>query len=439
MTNKIKICIVCVATFLLLQVMIVSCQMKKSNKDSSGEDTVFVFSTPKVLDMENCIDAHFELHPDELILKDSTGLLSLSDIADDVEYVLLKTSNVKEDFFFGSPYEVFIAQDYIFVQLLESVIQYDRQGNLIRTIGRQGSGPGEYTGVNEMAVDEQQQRIFVTNSGKINVYDFTGKFFRTIKADCDGKIMPLDSTHIAAEVINWWYDTKERLVILNDSGKVEKSFPRPRLFKHTNMAKSTLGDGRVPRLLRFGEVVYFNERYNDTIFEIKNNELQMRYFMDWGKYALKMEYFYELEKYGPKFKDCLWIRQFESDRYAVMPACRFALTLVYDKKTDQLRAAFPPSYKIKGDSLFKDLFGHVRRGFYNDIDGGLVQDVREISLDSKYIVSYYPASDVKDFLDETGYQEHVLYPDKQKKLKALIESIDEEKHNLLIMMSKLKQ
>ncbi|HEY5570810.1 MAG TPA: 6-bladed beta-propeller [Bacteroidales bacterium] len=429
-----------VVQIVLVLLLVVRCHSNKETTDSSKQkDSAFVFTTPKVLDMESCIDAHFEFHPDELILKDSTGLLSLSDIADDVEYVLLKASNGKQEIYFDRVPHIFLSQNYIFVQLDDNVVQYDRQGNLIRTIGRQGAGPGEYNWVFEMAVDELQKKLFVSCSGKINVYDFEGKFIRAIKSTYDDKFIPLDSNYFAAEVPNLWHDVKDRLVILDKEGKVEKRFPRHRLFPHTDFVLVSSEDTKVPRLSRFGDVVYFNERYNDTIFEIKNKELQMRYFMDWGKYAMKMEYFYERKKYDLKFKECLWIRLFEADRFAVMPSSRFALTLVYDKKTDQLRAAFPPSFTSEGDSIFRKYFHQERRGFYNDIDGGLVQDVKNMSLDCKYILSFYPAYDVKEFLEETGYQEHVLYPEKQKKLKALIETIDDDKHNMLIMMSKLKQ
>ena len=295
-----------VVQIVLVLLLVVRCHSNKETTDSSKQkDSAFVFTTPKVLDMESCIDAHFEFHPDELILKDSTGLLSLSDIADDVEYVLLKASNGKKEIYFDRVKHIFLSQNYIFVQLVDNVVQYDRQGNLIRTIGRQGAGPGEYNWVFEMAVDELQKKLFVSCSGKINVYDFEGKFIRAIKSTYDNKFIPLDSNYFAAEVPNLWHDVKDRLVILDKEGKVEKRFPRHRLFPHTDFVLVSSEDTKVPRLSRFGDVVYFNERYNDTIFEIKNKELQMRYFMDWGKYAHKMEYFYEQKKYDLKFKEAL--------------------------------------------------------------------------------------------------------------------------------------
>jgi len=419
----------------------VSCQSKQDKKSEQSNDSAFVFSTPKVLNVGDYINKHFEHGASYMKMVDTTGILSLSDIADDVEYVLLKTSNDKQEVFIGRGlYNVFISKDYIFVHMANNIIQYDRQGNLIRTIGRQGLGPGEYNWVYQMFVDDKTKRIFINTSGKINEYDFEGKFLRAIKTTYDDKVMPLDSNRIAVEVSNIWYDVKERLVILNEKGEVEKSFPRYQLFERTNNVVTDTETDKIPRLTRFHDTVYFNEAYNDTIFELKNNELQMRYFVDWGKYAMKPEYFYEQKKYDTKQWECLWQKKFyETDRYVFILTNRFGITLVYDKKNDHINAGYPLISEKDQCMPFVKILNNTPSGFKNDLDGGMIQNIDGISIDSKYIISYYYASDIKDFFEEVGYGADPKYPDKQAKLKALVDSIDENKHNLLIMMSKLKE
>ncbi len=416
----------------------VSCQSGKEKKSEQSKDSAFVFTTPKVIDMKGYFEKHY--NGDDLATRDTSGVLSLSDIADDVEYVLLKTRNGKQEQFIRAAEHLFLCKDYIFVQEADNIIQYDRQGNLIRTIGRKGGGPGEYNWVYTMVVDDTMKRIFIKTSGKINEYDFEGKFVRDIRSTYDGKLMPLDSNKIATDVQNIWYDVKERLVILNGKGEVEKSFPRYQLFEHTNIGR-TDGSDRIPRLTKYHDVVCFNEAYNDTIFELKNNELQMRYFVDWGKYALKPEYIiFENKEYTHNKQACFWLKGFyETDRYIFMPEYRYPKTFVYDKKTDQIAEGCPEFYSVEYNKAYHDLFSSYESGFYNDFDGGLAQNVDEISLDCKYVVGYFPASDVKDYFEEAGYKEDVLHPDKQAKLKALVVTINEEKHNLLIMITKLKE
>ncbi len=291
-----------------------------------------------------------------------------------------------------------------------------------------------------MVVDDKAKRILVnTGSGKINEYDFEGHFVRDIKTSYDGNLMPLDSGRIALDVENVWYDVKERLVILNEKGEVEKSFPRYELFEHTNNGRTDSETGAIPRITKFHDVVCFNEAFNDTIFELKNNELHMRYFVDWGKYALKPEYIiYENQEYAEKMQKCYWLKGFyETDRYIIMPAFRRSYIFVYDKREDKIKERAP--YITKDYERFKKIFKYAKGGFFNTMDGGLDQEIDGISLDSKYVFCSYYASDVKDYYEEAEYGKYALHPDKQAKLKALVDTIDENKHNLFIMMSKLKE
>ncbi len=414
----------------------VSCQSKQDKNASSEKpkDSMFVFTTPKVIDMKGYLEKKNQMKK-----LDTTLILRLSEIADDVEYVLLKASNGKQEVFIGQGFvDLFICKDYIFVQMCGNIIQYDREGNLIRTIGRKGGGPGEYVWVYNMTVDDKTKKVIINTSGKINEYDFEGRFVRDIKSPYDGKLMPLDGGRIALDVENLWYDVKERLVILNEKGEVEKSFPRYELFEHTGYGRTDSETGEIPRITKFHDVVCFNEAYNDTIFELKNKELHMRYFIDWGKWAPKAKYFIEPEKYEDMQWKCMVIKGFyETDRYIIMPGLRYPSTFVYDKKEDKIKEKAP--YVTKNSKLFTEIFKEAEGGFFNDLDGGLVQNIDGISLDSKYIFCSYYASDVKQFFEEGGYSKYVKDPEKLAKLKALVGSIDEDKHNLFIMMSKLKE
>ncbi len=124
----------------------VSCQSKQDQNASSEQtkDSTLALTTPKVIDMGSYLD----IHRKKTEKLDTTSFITLSDIADDVEYVLLKASNGKQEVFIGQGFKnLFICKDYIFVHMIDNIIQYDRQGNLIRTIGRKGGGPGEYVWV----------------------------------------------------------------------------------------------------------------------------------------------------------------------------------------------------------------------------------------------------------------------------------------------------
>ena len=426
---------------LLLPAMLVSCGSKSTNDASQSKDSAFVFSTPKVLKVGEYVDNNIGTNADLTTkMKDTTDLLRISDVADEVDYVLLKTSNGKQEVFFGGgDPRIYMSKDYIFVSAVSKVVQYDRQGNLIRTIGRQGGGPGEYDYAYNTYVDDHLKKLYIICSGKINEYDFEGNFIRSRKCAYSSRLLSLDSNRIAVDVPNIWGDVNERLVILDKEGKVEKSFPRFKLFEHDEYVVTNSFDGNMPRLYKYHDVVCFSEAFNDTIFELADDELRMRYFLDWGKYTMMEEYFMVAEYEAERVRS-MSAQFFESDRFVFMKTYYFnKLTLVYDKKDDRIRVALTAFAKEPDKKVFRRIFNKTQTGFYNDYDGGMVQNVEETSLDGQYILSGYDASDIKDFFEEVGFKENPLYPEKQAKLKALVESIDENKHNLLIMMSKLKK
>lgn len=115
-------------TIVFLLSIVVSCQSKKDKNASSEQsnDSMLVFTTPKVLDVGGFIEKRNQMIKNKKF--DTMCFLTLSDIADDVEYVLLKTSNGKQEVFIGSAVNIFICKDYIFVQMCFNIIQYDRKG-----------------------------------------------------------------------------------------------------------------------------------------------------------------------------------------------------------------------------------------------------------------------------------------------------------------------
>lgn len=429
-----------VALVLILPAILLSCGSKNATDAAQTKDSSFVFSTPKVLKVGEYVENNIGKRADLTTkMKDTTDLLRLSDIADEVEYVLLKTSNGKQEVFIGSPSpRMFMSQDYIFV-VDAVVVQYDHQGNLIRTIGRQGAGPGEYNYAYYLYVDESQKRLYIVCSGKVNEYTFEGEFIRSRKCAYPSQLVALDSNRVALDNPNTWLDVNERLVILDKEGKVEKSFPRPKLYKHEDFAVTNSFDDNMPRLYKYHDLVCFSEAFNDTIFELVNDELRMRYFLDWGPYTMKQEYFL-VDEFGPELYNSIAAQFIENDRFLFMKTYYFNMfTLVYDKKDDRIRVALTAYAKEPDKKLFKKIFRRTQTGFYNDYDGGMVQNVEEISLDGQYVLCAYDAADIKDFFEEVGFKENPLYPEKQEKLKALVESIDENKHNLFVMISKLKK
>lgn len=58
---------------------------------------------------------------------------------------------------------------------------FDGNGKFLRTIGSMGQGPGEFTGLIDIAADFQNEYLYITTLSKLLLYDFDGNFIRERK------------------------------------------------------------------------------------------------------------------------------------------------------------------------------------------------------------------------------------------------------------------
>lgn len=110
-------------------------------------------------------------------LDDNETNINLSDLVETVEIVQLDSST--EDAF-GRIWDVTISENYIATgNVGESVKLYNRKdGKFIGNIGRRGQGPGEYTNIWGITINEDDSRIYLWPNMRdyIYSYDMNGKF-----------------------------------------------------------------------------------------------------------------------------------------------------------------------------------------------------------------------------------------------------------------------
>ena len=100
-----------------------------------------------------------------------------------IEYVPLELTD-DDASLVGHIQDLALTEDHIYVLTLEEfkVFQFDRQGKYIRTITRQGNGPGELQSVGRTIwTDEAGHEIYISNGEGIQVFSAEGKFKRQIK------------------------------------------------------------------------------------------------------------------------------------------------------------------------------------------------------------------------------------------------------------------
>ena len=120
-----------------------------------------------------------EIHPDKFV----DTQLKLSDIAEELEYIQLDTARIV-----NPRWQIKMTDKYIFVAARDELLQYDRKGKFIQTIGSKGQGPGEFTSCTNIALDMEGERIFVKDWSQILVYTFDGKFLSKMEIPLEGMV-----------------------------------------------------------------------------------------------------------------------------------------------------------------------------------------------------------------------------------------------------------
>lgn len=105
-----------------------------------------------------------------------TAQISLKDDVVKIEYIPLETN---DSCLISNVLSLQVSKEYLFLYngKTNQVLQFDRTGKYITTIGRTGNGPGEYGLVSDLAIDENNRQLYIFQLGKAPVvYSFDNKF-----------------------------------------------------------------------------------------------------------------------------------------------------------------------------------------------------------------------------------------------------------------------
>ena len=187
--------------------------------------------------------------------------ISLSEIADDINYIPLDNScplglihdNIE-----------FINNSFYLSENQLGILVFDINGDLIRKIGSKGRGPGEYLYTFDFTVDEKTETIYVWDNNIIKVFSKNGNFLRSFSLkEYGGFIHPikfLNSTLFSFFSVQ--FENVENKWIANDSlgNLIRKEKRKTPKFTRDFSA----GEGAY---VFQNKITYWNS-INDTVFSI---------------------------------------------------------------------------------------------------------------------------------------------------------------------------
>ncbi len=235
--------------------------------------------------------------------------LKLSEIAEDIKYIKLETT---DDCLIGES-GVHYSKDskYIFINFARALYQFDTSGKFIRKIGRKGKGPNEFI-LQRLAVDFKNKILYVNPLNIPNTilrFDFDGKPLEKITNEL--LISPNILTELNSQLIyannpgpffRKEYKGGYMQLLSFNPQKNKINFYLPNYY-HFNNDRSKYGafkQNGFSTLSKFKNKAYYWCAYKDTMYQITSDTISPYIIMDLGKYKFNYKN-REIPRAGAKY------------------------------------------------------------------------------------------------------------------------------------------
>lgn len=374
-------------------------------------------------------DPIFKIDPRKFI----ENKITLSDIADDIKYVPLDNSIPFINFAY------LLTPDFLYVSAKGiGILKFDRDGKLIKTIGKRGRGPEEFLYGMAFTVDCLSGNVFVLDPGSVKVYSPSGIYLRNISLKDFSSGFGFSNIEIFHSLLFfpdyipkgdskycWFFlDTLGHLI-----SKKENSVPK---FQ-TNIETEGC-------FYKFENKLFYFNYFNDTVFSISPDLRSAGVYLftqgnhRWPKNIIetRLESQFNSQLYN-LFRPA---RMFETRNYIVLEYAyqdRWAISLI-DKKTKKTFLAFKNIDSPIG-------IVNTKACISNDLDGGIpLSNIKYYSDNTgEYITTLITPFDLKTYISSDDFIKAIVkYPEKKKELQILSNGINEA-DNPILMIIRLKK
>ena len=336
--------------FLTICILLTECQSRASNDVKNDYYTI---------DFEQCIE------------KEKPMLLS--EIADSIEYIELKTP---EDIIISDITNIIPLNEDLFICAREGdwmqrgVYQFRRDGQYVKRIGSTGWNIGEYVMANDFQIDIEKEEVIIMDPVKICYYDFNGKHLRSTIPQTSymktsiGISNSILWINIAPRMFRTKVEHIATAITYNENYDSVATLLNP-FFETITPDSSNLDYiHRLPAFYHKNGLLYYKPNHSyDTLWQISGKNKEIYAFINMGKYKLPLEYerWYSSVEFE-KFSHNYWAIKIiaEDDRYIFFLAesrnpnkLRKNNYIVYDKKKKRgFTAKNKKDIKITDDIMF---------------------------------------------------------------------------------------
>jgi len=319
------------------------------------------------------------------------------------------------------------------------VVLFDRSGRFVRNIGKIGKGPGEFTEVNGVGMDPNEQFVVIMQMRPkmIHLYTIEGKH---VKSKNLKDIVP----YFTIQAIHFLDDQHFAVAFSRPGGESEAVFARVVVFNLdlevvNRFLPITDPDDLSMYLLQYvwcyptGDGIYFCEGLNDTVYYINpTGEIAPRYHLNITEDQVEEETYRESIQGQSRFdgKNFIWgVYDLPDQLFAYgMRKGGSTFLLCYDKDNQE---AFSCQYRDPCDTT-----SYEKRPFIqNDLFGLEPIYFRSIQPNDGFVVMDYTPWRKQDEIDVDCFRElDVLDPGIRDQIADKIENATGEESKTLILL-----
>lgn len=339
--------------------------------------------------------------------------ISLSDIASDIEYIQLESTEAslitKDVTFFAN-------DDYIITISFRQMLLFDRKtGQFLREISHYGRDPGSYNGtIKVLPFNEEANTVYASGGSKKLEFSLNGDLIDQIDLPPNAyTTAKIDEERYVGFVLFFGND-KTKLEVFDSKGEVVKSYPNYQSAPKPRSLKVYKPNGW---FYRNSTQLIFCEQFNDTLFHVTADNINPRFILYRGKYKPP----YEKHTIGFPLQDYFMFTSiYESDNY---------LFYSFDYQEERRTAVYS---KDNNKILLGDYLSPNGSGFMNDIDNFSSVILSSINSQNE-LVGFVTAYDVVKWFEDNP-DLAIGLPDKLNDFKSM-----KDTDNPVVIVAKLKK
>jgi hypothetical protein len=216
---------------------------------------------------------------------ESTAEMKLSEFFTDFQMVRLETS---DDVLIGEIRRIKQANGKIYVSDGHGLYIFDQSGKCLSSINKKGQGPGEYSGLQDFAVDGENIVIWSNAARKLLVYRESGEFVSEYKLTHWALVMspPIDHNYLLYSGNQIGDGNNYKLHVINNEGETDIKFLQIDAVK-----SKYLHIIQEYNFTKYKDKLRFFEAYNDTIYTITKDKIEPAFYVDFKGKNIPQSFF----------------------------------------------------------------------------------------------------------------------------------------------------